>query len=48
VTTRGMGPSEMEEIGAAIARVLQSGDDAAAASEVKRSVAELCAGFPLV
>ena len=48
VTTRGMGPAEMEAIGAAIARVLESGDDASAASEVKRSVAELCAAFPLV
>ena len=48
VTTRGMGPSEMEAIAAAIARVLDSGDDPAAASEVKRSVAELCSAFPLV
>ena len=48
VTTRGMGPAEMEAIAAAIARVLESGDDAAAASEAKRSVAELCAAFPLV
>ena len=48
VTTRGMGPSEMETIAANIARVLESGDDAAAAAEVKRSVAELCAAFPLV
>ena len=48
VTTRGMGPSEMEAIGAAIARLLESGNDASAESEVKRSVAELCAAFPLV
>ena len=48
VTTRGMGPSEMEAIGAAIARLLESGNDASAETEVKRSVAELCAAFPLV
>jgi glycine hydroxymethyltransferase len=48
VTTRGMGPSEMDAIAAAIARMLESGDDAAAAAEVKRSVADLCAAFPLV
>jgi glycine/serine hydroxymethyltransferase len=38
----------MDAIAAAIARMLESGDDAAAAAEVKRSVADLCAAFPLV
>jgi glycine/serine hydroxymethyltransferase len=38
----------MEAIAAAIARLLESGEDAAVAAEVKRSVAELCAAFPLV
>jgi glycine hydroxymethyltransferase len=48
VTTRGMGPAEMETIGAAIARALEAGEDAAARAETRRKVAELCAAFPLV
>src|SRR5215470_7480661 len=48
VTTRGMGPEEMEAIAAAIARVLEAGEDAAALNEARRSVAELCAAYPLV
>jgi glycine hydroxymethyltransferase len=48
VTTRGMGPDEMEVIAAALARALESGDDAEVASEVRRTVSELCAAFPLV
>jgi glycine hydroxymethyltransferase len=48
VTTRGMGPAEMETIGAAIARALETGEDAAARAETRRQVAELCAAFPLV
>ncbi len=48
VTTRGMGPAEMETIGAAIARALEAGEDAAARAETRRQVAELCAAFPLV
>jgi glycine hydroxymethyltransferase len=48
VTTRGMGPAEMETIGAAIARALDAGEDAAARAETRRQVAELCAAFPLV
>ena len=47
VTTRGMGTGEMETIGAAIARALEAGEDAAAQAETRRSVAELCAAFPL-
>ena len=47
VTTRGMGPGEMETIGAAIARALETGEDAAAQAETRRTVAELCAAFPL-
>ena len=47
VTTRGMGPGEMETIGAAIARALEAGEDAAAQAETRRTVAELCAAFPL-
>jgi glycine hydroxymethyltransferase len=48
VTTRGMGPAEMGTIGAAIARALEAGEDAAARAETRRQVAELCAAFPLV
>ncbi len=48
VTTRGMGPGEMETIAGAIARVLDAGEDAAALDEARRTVAELCAAYPLV
>jgi glycine hydroxymethyltransferase len=47
VTTRGMGTAEMEAIGDAIARVLESRGDAGATVEVRSAVAELCAAFPL-
>ena len=47
VTTRGMGVAEMEVVGDAIARTLEARDDAAALQDVRRVVAELCAGFPL-
>ncbi len=47
MTTRGMGPEEMEIIAGALARTLESGDDAEVASEVRRTVSELCAAFPL-
>ena len=47
VTTRGMGVAEMESIGDAIARVLESRGDAAVQPEVRATVAELCAAFPL-
>jgi len=47
VTTRGMGPAEMDVIAEAIARALE-GEAAADPDEVRRSVRELCAGFPLV
>ena len=43
-----MGPEEMEVIAAALGRALESGDDAEVASEVRRTVSELCAAFPLV
>ena len=48
VTTRGMGPSEMETIADCIARALETIGDAAAEEAVRRTVGELCAGFPLV
>jgi glycine hydroxymethyltransferase len=47
VTTRGMGTAEMDAIGDAIARVLESRGDAGATAEVRSAVAELCAAFPL-
>jgi glycine hydroxymethyltransferase len=47
VTTRGMGTPEMETIGDAIARVLESRGDSAVGEEVRATVAELCAAFPL-
>jgi glycine hydroxymethyltransferase len=47
VTTRGMGPPEMETIGDAIARVLESRGDGAIQQEVRATVAELCAAYPL-
>jgi glycine hydroxymethyltransferase len=48
VTTRGMGIAEMDVIGGAIARVLEAREDAAVHAEVRRTVAELCAAYPLV
>jgi glycine hydroxymethyltransferase len=48
VTTRGMGVAEMEVIGDAIARTLEAREDAEVLSSVRRTVTELCAGFPLV
>jgi glycine hydroxymethyltransferase len=48
VTTRGMGVAEMEVIGDAIARTLTAREDAEILSSVRRTVTELCAGFPLV
>jgi glycine hydroxymethyltransferase len=47
VTTRGMGTAEMEIIGGAIARVLEAPADTAVLEEVRQTVRELCAGFPL-
>jgi glycine hydroxymethyltransferase len=47
VTTRGMGVAEMEVIGDAVARALDGRDDPGAQQEVRRRIAELCAGFPL-
>jgi len=47
VTTRGMGVAEMELIGDSIARALGAKDDAAVQQDVRRRVADLCAGFPL-
>ena len=48
VTTRGMGTAEMAVIGGAIARALEGQDDAAVQAEIRRTVSELCAAYPLV
>jgi glycine hydroxymethyltransferase len=48
VTTRGMGPAEMDTIADCIARALDAIGDAAVEESVRRSVGELCAGFPLI
>ena len=48
VTTRGMGPAEMETIAGCIARALEAAGDAEAEDSVRRTVSELCASFPLV
>jgi glycine hydroxymethyltransferase len=48
VTTRGMTPAEMEIIAGAIARALEAPEDDAVRSEVRRTVRELCEGFPLI
>ncbi|MFN2387626.1 MAG: serine hydroxymethyltransferase [Thermoanaerobaculia bacterium] len=47
VTTRGMGLSEMDVIAEAIGRTLET-DTPEVQEEVKRSVRDLCAAFPLV
>jgi glycine/serine hydroxymethyltransferase len=43
-----MGPEEMEVIAGALARALESGEDAQVAGEIRRTVSDLCAAFPLV
>jgi len=47
VTTRGMGPREMDLIGDLIARALEAREDAATLSRIRADVAVLAAGFPL-
>jgi glycine hydroxymethyltransferase len=47
VTTRGMGLPEMDVIAGLIARALEAGADGAVQVEVRRTVSELCAAFPL-
>jgi glycine hydroxymethyltransferase len=48
VTTRGMGVAEMEQIGGAIARALEAPADSAIQEEVRHTVRDLCAAFPLL
>jgi glycine hydroxymethyltransferase len=47
VTTRGMGESEMKQIGRFIGKVLADPSDTSAASSVKKQVVDLCRAFPL-
>lgn len=47
LTTRGMGPSEMKQIGKWIAQVLKNPEDSAVKSKVKNEVESLCSNFPL-
>jgi glycine hydroxymethyltransferase len=47
VTTRGMGPEEMERIGAWIAEVLAAPDDRERQARVRADVRTLCHEFPL-
>jgi len=48
VTTRGMGTVEMDVIAGSIARTLEAPGDAGVEDSVRRTVRELCAGFPLL
>ena len=47
VTTRGMGPAEMETIGGWIADVLAAPDDRECIDKVREDVRALCKEFPL-
>ena len=47
VTTRGMGPSEMDEIADLIARMLRGFDDEAVRTDVRQRSLDLCRRFPL-
>ncbi len=47
LTTRGMGPSEMKQIGKWIAQVLKNPEDLAVKKKVKNEVESLCSNFPL-
>ncbi len=47
LTTRGMGPSEMEQIGALLSRVLRSPGDEGVRKAAKAEVAEIAGRFPL-
>jgi glycine hydroxymethyltransferase len=46
-TTRGFGPDEMRVIGRLIVQALRERDDAQALDDVRRTVKEICARFPV-
>jgi glycine hydroxymethyltransferase len=48
VTSRGMGPAEMETIADCIGRALDALGDGGVEEGVRKTVGELCAGFPLI
>jgi len=48
VTSRGMGPAEMDTIADCIGRTLDALGDAGVEEGVRKTVGELCAGFPLI
>jgi len=47
LTTRGMKPPEMEQIGRLISRALLSAESESGLAEVRREVSALCDRFPL-
>ncbi len=47
VTSRGMGPDEMREIGRLIIAAIEGRDDAAEQGRLANRVSEICAGFPV-
>jgi glycine hydroxymethyltransferase len=47
LTTRGMGKTEMEEIGRLFGKALKGADNETTVAEVRKSVESLCAKFPL-
>ncbi|MDF1556169.1 MAG: serine hydroxymethyltransferase [Deferrisomatales bacterium] len=47
LTTRGMGPAEMDQVGELIVRVLESCGNAGVEQQVRGEVAELCRRFPV-
>jgi glycine hydroxymethyltransferase len=47
VTTRGMGPEEMDRLGSLIGRALREREDASALGSVREEIRSLCARFPL-
>ena len=47
VTTRGMGPKEMEQIADWIDRVITSKGDSLVQESVKKEISSFCSNFPL-
>jgi glycine hydroxymethyltransferase len=47
VTTRGMGPNEMEQIGRLLAQMVYQPDDEQVRSQVRQSVQAVCQAFPV-
>jgi len=47
LTTRGMGPSDMKQIGKWIAQILNNPEDAALKTRIKNDVKEMCGKFPI-